>query len=127
LAASGTNGVLLVSDAGSPLYGLALQIAPGVTGDLGSVTIGQGLYGNLSSLVNAALASGSGSITGQIGSLNTTISSLNKQIAVLQREATQQTQELTAQFTAAQATLEQLTTVSSFLSTYFNQTSGSGG
>ena len=127
LAASGTGGVLTVTDAGSSLYGLALQIAPGVTGSLGSVTVGQGVYGSLSSLVNTALASGSGSIVGQIGSLNASITGLNKQIVALQHEATQQTQELTAQFSVAQATLQQLTTVSNFLTSYFNQTSGSGG
>ena len=125
-AASGTNGELVVTAPGS-LYGLALQIEPGVTGNLGTVTVSQGLYGSLSSVVNAALASGSGGVVGQISSLNTTLTSLNQQITSLQNEAKQQTQDLTAQFDAAQATLEQLTTTSSFLTTYFNQTSGSGG
>jgi flagellar hook-associated protein 2 len=127
LAASGTGGELVVTDAGSPLYGLALQIQPGVTGELGTVTISQGLFGSLSSVVNAALASGSGSIGGEIGGLNASINSLNKQIVVLQQEATQQTKELTAQFATAQATLQQLTSVSNFLSTYFNQASGGSG
>jgi flagellar hook-associated protein 2 len=126
LAASGTGGILAVTTPGS-LFGLALQVAPGVTGDLGTVTVSQGLFGNLSSVVTAALASGAGSVTGQIGGLNTSIASMNKQITALQNEATQQTKELTAQFSAAQATLQQLTTVSGFLSAYFNQSSGSGG
>jgi flagellar hook-associated protein 2 len=126
LAASGTNGVLVVTAPGS-LSGLALQIEPGVTGNLGNVTVSQGLYGSLSSLVNAALTSGSGGVVGQITSLNTTINSDNQQIAALQKEATQETQELTNQFSVAEATLNQLTTVSSFLSTYFGGTSGSGG
>jgi flagellar hook-associated protein 2 len=124
LAASGSNGSLVVNDANSPLFGLALQIQPGVTGNLGTVTVSKGLFASLSSLVNAALASGSGSVTGEISSLNTSINSLNAQITALQKEATQETQRLTAQFSAAQATLSQLTTVSSFLSTYFNQPSG---
>ena len=126
LSASGTGGVLVVNAPGS-LFGLALQIQPGVTGSLGNVTVSQGLYGSLSSLVNAALASGSGSVTGQISSLNTSITSMNQQITALQKEATQETQELTNQFDAAQATLNQLTTVSSFLSSYFNLTSGGSG
>jgi flagellar hook-associated protein 2 len=126
LAASGAEGVLTVNGGGS-LAGLSLQIAPGVTGDLGNVTVSQGLYGSLSSLVNAALASGSGGVTGQISSLDKTISSMNTQITSLQSEATQETQELTTQYDNAEATLNQLTTVSDFLSTYFNQTSGSGG
>jgi len=126
LAASGIDNILAVTSPG-PLFGLSLQIAPGVTGNLGTVTVSQGLFGSLSSLVNAALASGSGTVTGQISSLNTTVTSMNQQITALQNEATQQTNLLTAQFTAAQQTLNQLSTVSSFLSSYFNQSSGSGG
>jgi hypothetical protein len=49
---------------------------------------------------------------------------MDKQIAALQQQATQETQLLTQQFAAAQATLNQLTTVSSFLTAYFQQTSG---
>jgi flagellar hook-associated protein 2 len=124
LAASGTNGVLFVTDSGSSLYGLALKVQPGATGDLGSVTVSQGLFGIMSSAVNSALASGTGGVTGEISSLNSSIDSLNAQITALQKEATQETQQLTAQFSAAQATLSQLTTVSNFLSTYFNQPSG---
>ncbi|HXC26327.1 MAG TPA: flagellar filament capping protein FliD [Stellaceae bacterium] len=127
LAASGTGGVLTVTSGSVSLAGLALQIASGVTGNLGNVTVSQGLYGSLSSIVNATLASGSGGVAGQVSSLNKTISSMNTQITALQKEATQETQELTNQFDAAESTLNQLTTVSNFLSTYFNQTSGSGG
>lgn len=125
-AASGTNGLLVVNGPGS-LYGLSLQIEPGITGNLGTVTVSEGLYGSLSSLVNAALASGSGSVTGKISSLNTTITSMNTQITALQKQATQETQNLTDQYTAAEQTLNSLSTVSSFLTTYFNQSSGSGG
>jgi len=126
LAASGTGGDLVVNAPG-PLYGLSLQIEPGVTGALGNVTVSQGLYGSLSSIVNAALASGSGGVVGSINSLNKSITAMNTQITALQKEATQETQELINQFDAAEATLNQLTTVSSFLTTYFNETSGSGG
>ncbi|HJU19444.1 MAG TPA: flagellar filament capping protein FliD [Stellaceae bacterium] len=126
-AASGTGGVLVVNGPG-PAQGLALQIAAGVTGALGQVTVGDGLYGTLSSIVNSALASGTGSITSEIAGLNTTIDGLNQQIAALQQQAQQQTLILTQQFAAAQATLSQLSTVSNFLSSYFNQpASGSGG
>lgn len=126
LAASGTDGVLLVSSPG-PFFGVALQIQPGVTGSLGNITISQGLFGSLSSIVNSALASGSGGVVGEINSLNTSITAMNKQITQLQKDAAQETQRLTNQFDAAEATLNQLTNVSSFLTAYFNQTSGSGG
>jgi flagellar hook-associated protein 2 len=122
-AASGSGGLLVVDGAG-PAKGLALQIANGATGTLGEVTISEGLYGSLGSIVNAALASGSGGTTSQIASLNATITSMNQQIAALQQEAQQETLTLTQQFAAAQATLSQLSTVSDFLSTYFNQPSG---
>src|SRR6516165_6803541 len=107
-----------------PALGLSLQIASGVTGSLGSVTVGQGLYGSLSSLVTSALASGSGSVIGEITGLNNTITSMNQQIAVLQQRAQQEMALLTQQFAQAQATLQQLTTVSNFLNTYFQPTSG---
>ena len=126
LAASGTGGVMVVTAPGA-FAGFTLQVEPGVTGDLGAVTVSHGLYGNLSSVVNSALASGAGGVVGEIGSLNTSISSMNQQITALQKEAAQETQELTAQYTVAQATLSQLTTVSNFLSTYFAGASGTGG
>lgn len=125
LAASGTDGLLVVNQS-SAIQGLSLQIEPGVTGNLGTVTISKGLYGTLSSLVNSALASGSGGITGQISSLDTSIASLNKQIKTIEAEATTETQELTTQFSNAQATMNQLETVSSFLTTYASATSGGG-
>jgi flagellar hook-associated protein 2 len=122
-AASGTGGLLVVTGPG-PASGLSLQIASGVTGSLGSVTVGQGLYGSLSTLVTSALASGSGSVVGEITGLNNTIASMNQQIAALQQHAQQETALLTQQFGQAQATLQQLTTVSNFLNTYFQPTSG---
>ena len=122
-AASGTGGVLIVTGKGAA-EGLSLQIAPGVTGSLGNVTVSQGLYSTLSSLVTSALASGSGSVTGGLSSLNKSIASLNQQITTLQQQAQQETALLTKQFGQAQATIQQLTTVSSFLNSYFNQTSG---
>lgn len=118
-AASGSGGVLVVNGSG-PAQGLALQISAGVTGALGQVTVGQGLYGTLSSIVNGALASGTGSVTTEIAGLNASVTAMNQQIAMLQQEAQQETLSLTQQYGTAQATLSQLSTVSSFLSTYFS-------
>jgi flagellar hook-associated protein 2 len=122
-AASGTGGLLVVTGTGAAA-GLSLQISPGVTGSLGEVTVGQGLFGRLSGILNAALATDSGSVTGEIKSLNSSLTSMNNQITALQQQAQQETLALTKQFGAAQATLSQLETVSNFLTTYFNQTSG---
>ncbi|HTV89781.1 MAG TPA: flagellar filament capping protein FliD [Stellaceae bacterium] len=126
-AASGSGGVLSVFGAG-PAQGLVLQIGAGITGSLGQVTVSDGLYGSLSSLVSSALASGGGGVTGQINTLTASITSMNKQIAQLQQQAQQETATLTQQYSNAEATMTQLETVSDFLATYFNQsTSGTGG
>ncbi len=122
-AASGIGGLLVVTDAGAA-QGLSLAIAAGVTGSLGTVTVSQGLFGSLSSLLTAALEPGTGSVSGQIDRLNDTLASMDKQVASLLQQAQQQTQILTRQFTLAQATLSQLASVSSFLNTYFNLPSG---
>jgi flagellar capping protein FliD len=122
-AASGTGGLLVVTGAG-PAQGLSLQILPGVTGSLGDVTVSQGLFGSLSGIVSAALATDTGSITGEIKTLNDSVTSMNQQIAALQTQAQKETLALTNQFGIAQATLSQLETVGNFLTTYFNQTSG---
>jgi flagellar hook-associated protein 2 len=119
-AATGTDGLLVVTGAG-PAQGLSLQIAAGATGALGQVTVSQGAYGTLNSLVNAALSNTGGGVTGQINSLNNTITSMNKQISQLQQEATQQTALLTQQYSNAQATLSQLSTVSDYLTSYLDQ------
>jgi flagellar hook-associated protein 2 len=122
-AANGSNGLLVVTGPG-PAQGLSLQIAPGVTGALGVVNVGQGLFGELSAILNAALAPNTGGVTGEIASLSDTITSMNAQITALQKQAQQETLALTKQYSVAQATLSQLQTVSNFLTTYFNATSG---
>lgn len=123
-AASGTGGVMTVTGNGSA-QGLSLQVAAGVTGNLGTVSISQGVFANLSSLVTSALASGTGAVTGQIKNLNTTLSQMNTQVNDLLAQAKQETQLLTDQYSQAQSTLSQLTTVSNFLTTFFKQASGS--
>jgi len=124
--ASGSAGVLTVGGPG-PAHGLALQVAPGLTGDLGSVSVSQGLYGQLTSILNGALAPSTGSVTQELSGLNNSVTSMNQRIAALEQEATQQTQALTQEYSQAQATLSQLASVSSFLTTYFNLPSGGSG
>jgi flagellar hook-associated protein 2 len=123
--ASGANGVLTVTGPGAA-QGLSLAISNGVTGDLGTVTVTSGLFGQLSSILTGALAPNSGSVTNEVTNLNAAVTSMNRQMATLAQQAQVETQELTQEFSAAQATISQLTTVSSFLSTYFNMTSGGG-
>ena len=67
-AANGANGDLSVNGNG-PAQGLKLHIAAGATGDLGTVTVTQGLFGALSDITNSALANGSG-VQGEIDNLN---------------------------------------------------------
>jgi flagellar hook-associated protein 2 len=125
-AASGSNGILTVTGAG-PALGLSLAIANGVTGNLGAVSVTSGLFGQLSTILNGALDKTSGSVTNEVANLNASVTSMNSQMATFAQEAKQQTQQLTQEFSAAQATISQLTTVSSFLSTYFNMASGGVG
>jgi flagellar hook-associated protein 2 len=124
-AASGSGGILVVTGLGAA-HGLTLQVPSGLTGSLGSVTVSQGLFASLSSVVSGALASGSGSVTTEIGDFNSTITSMNQQIGVLQQQAQQETLILTQQYSNAEATLSQLSTVSDFLNSYFNLSSGGG-
>ena len=121
-AASGTAGVLTVNGAGAA-SGLSLNIAAGVTGALGTVNVSSGLYSQITGLLNGALAPSTGSVTQEISNLNATITSMNQQITSLQQQAQQQTLLLTQQYSAAQQTLQQLTTVSSFLNQYFSTAS----
>src|SRR5262249_43055887 len=103
-AASGIGGLLVVTGAG-PAQGLSVQISPGLTGPLGKVTVSQGLFGTLSGILGAALATDTGSITGEIKTLNDSVTSMNQQIAALQAQAQKETLALTNQFGIAQATL----------------------
>ncbi|MGH7074162.1 MAG: flagellar filament capping protein FliD [Stellaceae bacterium] len=121
-AASGSGGVMTV--AGGALQGLSLDIANGATGDLGAVTVTSGLYGELSAILTGALDPTHGSVTQEVTNLNASVTSMNQQMGALAQEAQAETQQLTQQFSAAQSTISQLTTVSNFLSSYFNMTSG---
>jgi len=121
-AASGTGGVLTVTGAGAA-SGLSLNIAAGVTGSLGSVSVSSGLYSQISGILNGALTPSTGSVTEEISNLNSTLASMNQQITSLQQQAQQQTALLTQQYSAAEQTLQQLTTVNSFLSQYFSGSS----
>lgn len=124
-AASGTDGALIVTGPG-PARGLSLAIGNQATGDLGTVSVTAGLFGQLSTILNGALDASSGSVTNEIANLNASVTSMNQQMATLAQSAQTQTQQLTQEFATAQATISQLTTVSNFLATYFNMTSGSG-
>jgi len=120
--AIGSKGDVVVGGSG-PAQGLKLHIADGATGDLGTVSVTAGLFSTLAGAVNSGLAIDSG-IAGEIDNLNDTITTMNQRIVALQNQAQQQTLALTKQFSVAQATLSQLTTVGNFLDTYFALTSG---
>ncbi|HVA34762.1 MAG TPA: flagellar filament capping protein FliD, partial [Stellaceae bacterium] len=108
---------------GGAANGLSLDIAAGVTGALGTVNVSSGLYSQLSGILNSALATTTGSVVQEISNLNSTLTSMNQHITSLQQQAQQQTVLLTQQFSAAEQTLQQLTTVSSFLTQYFSGSS----
>jgi flagellar capping protein FliD len=73
------------------------------------------------------LAGGTGGLGSEIASLNDSIGAMNRQITAWQQQAQQETLMLTNQFSAAQSTLSQLSTVSDFLSSYFKPSTGASG
>jgi flagellar hook-associated protein 2 len=121
--AFGTGGVMTVVGPGAA-NGMTLAIAAGLTGNLGSVTVSQGLFGSLSTILNGALNFNTGSVPQEVTDLSNSLSSMNQQISSMQQEAQEETQELTQAYTTAQQTISQLSTVSSFLSSYFKTASG---
>lgn len=121
--ASGSGGVLVVTGTGAA-HGLALAIPPGLSGALGTVTVGEGLYGSLGAIVGSGAGASGNGVTSEISSLNDRLTSMNQQVARLQQQAQQQTQLLSQQYSDTISTMSQLSMVSNFLTTYFNLPSG---
>ncbi|WP_123104067.1 flagellar filament capping protein FliD [Acidithiobacillus sulfuriphilus] len=124
---SGSAQNLTVTGPGSAL-GLQLQITGQTPGNLGTVTVSQGLYQQMNSLLSQSLNTQSGFVAAAQNGLNQTISGLNAQIAQLQLSAQNQTALLTQQFAAMQSQLSQLQSVGQYINAFFStgSTSTSG-
>ena len=123
-ATSGSGQQLTVTGPGNAL-GLQLTITGQTSGSLGAVTVSQGLYQQMSSILSAALNSQNGFIAAAADGLNQTINGINNQITQLQQSAQAQTALLTQQFQAMQAQLAQLQSVGNYLNAFFSSSSSS--
>ncbi|MCE5388102.1 MAG: flagellar filament capping protein FliD [Acidithiobacillus sp.] len=123
-ASSGSGQLLTVTGPGNAL-GLQLKVLGSSTGNLGTVSLSQGLYQQMNSLLNQALNSQNGFIVAAQNGLNSTISGLGAQITTLQQSASNQTALLTQQFAAMQSQLSQLQSIGQYLSAFYSAGSSS--
>ena len=123
-AVSGSGQQMAVTGPGNAL-GLQLTVTGQATGNLGTVTVSQGLYQQISNILSSALNDQTGFIAAAADGLNQTINGINSQITQLQQSAQAQTALLTQQFQAMQAQLAQLQSVGNYLNAFFSSTSSS--
>ncbi|MEY2341112.1 flagellar filament capping protein FliD [Acidithiobacillus sp. IBUN Pt1247-S3] len=122
--ASGSGQNLTVTGPGNAL-GLQIQVLGDSTGNLGTVSLSQGLYQQMNSLLTQALSSQNGFISAAQNGINSTIGGLNAQIATLQQSASNQTALLQQQFAAMQTQLSSLQSTSQYLNAFYSSTSSS--
>ena len=121
---TGSGQTLTVTGPGAAL-GLKINVSGQSTGNLGSVTISQGVYQQMNSVLTQALNTTTGFVAAATSGLNTTISGINQQITQLQSNASAQTALLEQQFAAMQVQVAQLQSVGQYLSAFYNTSSGS--
>ncbi len=124
--ASGSGQNLTVTGPGNAL-GLELQVMGNSVGNLGSVTVSQGLYQQMSALLTQSLSTQNGFVSAAQNGINSTLSGLNAQIATLQQSASNQTALLTQQFAAMQSQLSQLNSVQQYLNAMSSSSSSTSG
>lgn len=123
---SGSGQNLTVTGPGAAL-GLALQVTGSSVGNLGTVTVSQGLYQQMSALLSQSLSTQNGFVSAAQNGINSTLSGLNAQIATLQQSASNQTALLTQQFAAMQSQLSQLNSVQQYLNAMSSSSSSTSG
>jgi flagellar hook-associated protein 2 len=120
----GSGQRLTVTGPGAAL-GLQLDITGPGTGSLGTVTLSQGLYQQLNSVLVAALNSRNGFVAAATQGINASIASIDKQIAQLQQSVEAQTALLQQQFDAMQSMMTQFKGIGQYLTAYFDSVSSS--
>lgn len=121
---SGVGQNLTVTGPGNAL-GLQLQVMGSTTGNLGTVTVSQGLYQQMSSLLTQALSSQNGFVAAAQNGIASSINGLSAQITTLQQSASNQTALLTQQFAAMQSQLSQLQSIGQYLNAFYSTGSSS--
>ena len=121
---SGVGQNLTVTGPGNAL-GLQLQVTGSTTGNLGTVTVSQGLYQQMNSLLTQALNSQNGFVAAAQNGIASSINGLSAQITTLQQSASNQTSLLTQQFAAMQSQLSQLQSIGQYLNAFYSTGSSS--
>ena len=121
---SGVGQNLTVTGPGNAL-GLQLQVMGSTTGNLGTVTVSQGLYQQMNSLLTQALSSQNGFVAAAQNGIASSINGLSAQITTLQQSASNQTSLLTQQFAAMQSQLSQLQSIGQYLNAFYSTGSSS--
>ena len=122
--ASGVGQNLTVTGPGNAM-GLQIQVLGNETGNLGTVSLSQGLYQQMNTLLSQALNAQNGFITAAQNGINSTIGGLNAQIATLQQSASNQTALLQQQFSAMQTQLSGLQSTGQYLNAFYSSSSSS--
>ena len=122
--ASGSGQTLTATGPGAAL-GLQVSVTGQGTGLIGSVTLTQGIYQQMGSVLSQALNSNSGFIASAQAGVSGTISGVEKQITQAQQNATAQIALLTQQFEAMQVQVAQFTSVGQYLTAFYNNGSTS--
>ncbi len=121
---SGVGQNLTVTGPGNAL-GLQLQVMGSTIGNLGTVTVSQGLYQQMNSLLTQALSSQNGFVAAAQNGIASSINGLSAQITTLQQSASNQTALLTQQFAAMQSQLSQLQSIGQYLNAFYSTGSSS--
>lgn len=118
-AASGSGQVLTVTGPGAAL-GLQVTVTGQGTGAVGNVTLTQGIYQQLTSVLSTALDHRSGFISASETGVSGTITAIQTQIKMAQQNATAQIALLTQQFTAMETEVASMQQVGQYLTAFFN-------
>ncbi len=121
---SGSGQTMTVTGPGNA-SGLQVSITGNSTGNLGSVTLSQGLYQQMSALLSSALNTQSGFVSAAQNGITSSINGLGAQITTLQQSAANQTALLTQQFAAMQSQLSSLQSTSQYLNAFYSSNSSS--
>ncbi len=112
-AATGSGRTLTAAE-GTEADGLALEIDAGVSGDLGSVTFGRGLFAQMESVLDDFLAA-DGLLDSRSNGLQSRIDDIGEQRIQLERRLESVEARYRSQFGALDALLAQLQSTSDFL------------
>ncbi|MDD2748481.1 flagellar filament capping protein FliD [Acidithiobacillus sp.] len=121
---SGSGQTLTVTGQGNAA-GLQVNITGNSTGNLGAVTLSQGLYQQMSTLLSSALNTQSGFVSAAQNGITSSINGLGAQITTLQQSASNQTALLTQQFAAMQSQLSSLQSTGQYLNAFYSSNNSS--